>query len=1360
MKKKNATRVIAIVLVLLMALALIPFAASAAGQYSVTFMPNGATGTAKTIPTHDSGFITILHATDTPYSFSNPGHAFLRWNSQADGSGFDVDLGEAYPTDNWTLYALWKSTLTLKANGGTGSDQTVSDVTGKEISLSSYSFTPPEGCSPSGWNTAADGSGTPYGLDATFTLSDNSTLYAQYSIDNPVTISFNANGGTLAPAAMTVPSGVTQNLPTTKPLRSNYVFQGWDENPGAQTPTYTIPGTITVTQDTTLYAVWKADTVAVNYVDQNGANPTTPVQQTRGGSFQLESKTKYPVPSGMMFEGWLWNGDLYDASSYFTVPSDPSVTAITFQAQYAEKATASFVANGGSVSPANIEAPIYSTITLPTPTRTKYSFQGWFKDVGLTNGPFTGSYALDAPNTTFFAKWISEGVTIHFNANGGTGTPMADVTPTRGTQYPMPSCSYTAPDENKVFSCWKIGSDSYKAAENYPVPTDGSIEEVTAIAQWVDKITVTFDPKGGTVVPTSKKLAPGDAIGLLPVPTRTDYEFAGWYKDEAYTEANKVSTSTTFDSSTTVYAKWNEKVTITFDAKGGTPATQTKSIVKGAPIGALPSATKEGSNLVGWYKEEDYLNKISEATTFDAAATVYAKWLGDTVTVVFNANGGTGAPVTQNMSRTAAMKLKTFSATGFIAPVDKSFKGWARTAGATDPQFTDAESVVWDGAVPKTEVELDTVTLYAVWGDKLAGNVEIYKGETKVTGGTVQLGDTVEARTDLTENPLYYRWYLDGPDGPVVVGTGKTYKTQANDAQTGWLLCCEVSADSEFTDSINGPDSTDKKGVTVVTDQKVNLTVTVSGVSGTSKLVVAGVEYKTDGSTTVQVVKGADVEVQLVTDSNQSVKSVKKNGAKQTTATSYTWQFTANGSIEVVFGPKGGTKKTLVIDKNADISAAEARFQAKLTADSSCYAVYEYVACWDNNPTNKLTQAEIEEAGGFAFKIEYPANSNKIPVPGSSVSKDISKAMTTYYHVDVYHDNGSVLVPVSNCTPNATFSSGISVPAQTAFSPYGAVLTPMDLKTDYSGTVNVSGTKSGKGSVGAVLTASFSGSVEPAGKLYYQWQVQDGSMWKNLTGEDAKTASYTPKEADKGKTLRCVITSSFETGSVASAEIPIVEKPNPVVLHHIINDGNLQKGAIGNVTSGMQYIQSDTKPTTSTPGWKNITGSTIQNLTVPGSYYVRSSKESDAEISDAVVLKSYYTVTCKPDSISVGRLYFTAGGTGVAPYDTNIWVVENGGSITVVADSANTTYYKITNMTRQMSYVPYTQTSQKFNNTNSGSMKFTVKDTPYVVYASAGVYGSKTGDNSHLELWMELAALSLMGLCAVAVFARKKLKKQ
>ena len=57
--------------------------------------------------------------------------------------------------------------------------------------------------------------------------------------------------------------------------------------------------------------------------------------------------------------------------------------------------------------------------------------------------------------------------------------------------------------------------------------TQGDIVELYAV--WAaNQYTVTFNPNGGTVSPTSQPVVYGRAYGALPTPTRTGYTFAGW----------------------------------------------------------------------------------------------------------------------------------------------------------------------------------------------------------------------------------------------------------------------------------------------------------------------------------------------------------------------------------------------------------------------------------------------------------------------------------------------------------------------------------------------------------------------------------------------------------------------------------------------------------------------------------------------------------------------------------------------------------------------------------------------------------------------------------------------------------------
>ena len=75
-------------------------------------------------------------------------------------------------------------------------------------------------------------------------------------ISNPIsyTLSYNANGGSNAPAAQSGSTSYT--ISSTIPTRSGYTFLGWSKSSSATTPEYRAGNTITLTGNTTLYAVW------------------------------------------------------------------------------------------------------------------------------------------------------------------------------------------------------------------------------------------------------------------------------------------------------------------------------------------------------------------------------------------------------------------------------------------------------------------------------------------------------------------------------------------------------------------------------------------------------------------------------------------------------------------------------------------------------------------------------------------------------------------------------------------------------------------------------------------------------------------------------------------------------------------------------------------------------------------------------------------------------------------------------------------------------------------------------------------------------------------------------------------------
>ena len=69
-------------------------------------------------------------------------------------------------------------------------------------------------------------------------------------------------------------------------------------------------------------------------------------------------------------------------------------------------------------------------------------------------------------------------------------------------------------------------------------------------------ITVTFDPNGGSVEPTTKEVKIGETYGDLPVPTRTGYTFDGWFTDAQAGDKVEATTTVTATTAHTLYAHW------------------------------------------------------------------------------------------------------------------------------------------------------------------------------------------------------------------------------------------------------------------------------------------------------------------------------------------------------------------------------------------------------------------------------------------------------------------------------------------------------------------------------------------------------------------------------------------------------------------------------------------------------------------------------------------------------------------------------------------------------------------------------------------------------------------------------------
>lgn len=116
------------------------------------------------------------------------------------------------------------------------------------------------------------------------------------------TLTYDANGGTGAPGKQTKWYGSTIKISTVKPTRTGYTFQGWGTSATTTTVRYNPGDTFGSDTDTTLYAVWKADTYTVSYNANGGTG--APGNQTKTYGVNLTLSSTKPTRTNYTFKGW------------------------------------------------------------------------------------------------------------------------------------------------------------------------------------------------------------------------------------------------------------------------------------------------------------------------------------------------------------------------------------------------------------------------------------------------------------------------------------------------------------------------------------------------------------------------------------------------------------------------------------------------------------------------------------------------------------------------------------------------------------------------------------------------------------------------------------------------------------------------------------------------------------------------------------------------------------------------------------------------------------------------------------------------------------------------------------------------
>lgn len=367
------------------------------------------------------------------------------------------------------------------------------------------------------------------------------------------------------------------------------------------------------------------------------------------------------------------------------------------------------------------DALVGATVNMPSSPRCySYSLTSGTHNIG-SSGVSTYSESSDGTLSRCYNRkiWVEffydpKDYTISFDANGGSGAP-GSIIKYYGQTVSIPT---TVPTRSGyTFKGW--GTTATATSASYqPGGAYTSNTKRTLYAVWESNTPATYTIRyygnGGTGVPSDQTKYHGVALVLSStVPTRSGYTFRGWSTSSTATTPTYGAGATyTANASVNLYAVWEQNVVtyaVTYHANGGTgaPSSQTKIHGEDLTLSAtIP--TRDGYRFLGWsVASTSNMVAYTPGTVYvgNMVLDLYAVWeeiAATTYTVMYDANGGQGAPASQVKTHDVALTLSSTVPTrdGY------RFLGWGVSK---DAQVT----VYSPGSIYGINASL---SLYAVWG--------------------------------------------------------------------------------------------------------------------------------------------------------------------------------------------------------------------------------------------------------------------------------------------------------------------------------------------------------------------------------------------------------------------------------------------------------------------------------------------------------------------------------------------------------------------------------------------------------------------------------------------------------------------
>jgi len=559
------------------------------------------------------------------FTIGNPtkeGYIFTGWkinNSDDLIKNYTIEKGTIGDINLVACYKPISYSVKYDANGGTGTMENSKYIYDETGTLTKNIFTY-EGKNFIGWSLTKNGDVIYKDQEQIKNLTNNQNvevvLYAKWETQT-FKVKFYDMFDILL-SEQIVEYGKKPTIPKTS-LWEGHTFTGWSPE-------------ITVIKDNVDYiANYTKDAYTITFNYNRGLeNDTEEIE------YYVDTETftlKHPTRTGYTFVGWTGSNGIRKTLD-ITIQKGSTGNRVYKANWEANSYDITLNPNGGTVLIDNVSVPFDSEYgILPTPTRTGYTFEGWYYNNTLINEDTT---LKENSNHELTAKWKVIDYKMEYILNGGTANLPA--------KYNIETETFTLEIPTKtgyIFEGW-TGSNGSVPQTNITIEK-GSIGDRSYTANWkVQDYKITYNLNGGISNSLITTYNIESSTFTLPTPTREGYTFVGW----TGTELNDASKSVTINKGSigdrSYTANWKTiNYTISYDLDGGTVSSLVENYNIETSSFKLPIPTKEGYTFVGWTGTD--ISSASKNVTINKGSvgnkTYKANWTVNYYTVNYYVEG-------------------------------------------------------------------------------------------------------------------------------------------------------------------------------------------------------------------------------------------------------------------------------------------------------------------------------------------------------------------------------------------------------------------------------------------------------------------------------------------------------------------------------------------------------------------------------------------------------------------------------------------------------------------------------------------------------------------------------------------------